>query len=135
MRRRVHILFIADSMHARESRNGDSRKMGLQKGNTCEGITFQEFSLWQARKNRRTLRRTKLSPYADQLIDDENTGPMALSDEAKQWITEHGLEGFLCIAEAPPHNEPEQAAATINLFEITEGVVQALTGLQAGGLQ
>ena len=60
---------------------------------------------------------------------------MALSDEAKQWLTEHGLEGFLCIAEAPPHNEPEQAAATINLFEITEGVVQALTGLQVGGLQ
>ena len=105
--------------------------MGLQKGNTCEGITFQEFSLWQAQINRRPLRRTKLSPYAD----EETTCPMALLDEAKQWLTEHGLEVFLRIAEAPLHNEPVQAAATIDLYEIMEGTVQALTGLHAGGLQ
>ena len=54
---------------------------------------------------------------------------MALSDEGKQWLTEHGLKGFLCIADAPSHDEPEQAAATIDLSEITEGAVQALTGL------
>ena len=59
---------------------------------------------------------------------------MALSEEARQWMTENGLEGLLRIADAPPHTEPEQAAATIDLSEITEGAVQALTGLQAGGL-
>ena len=122
-------------MHARESRNNGSRKMDLQKGRTCEGITFREFSLWQVRTNRRPLRRIELSPYADQRTDEENTGPMALSDEAKQWLTEHGLEGFLRIADAPPHDEPKHVTATINLSEITEGTVQALTGLQAGGLQ
>ena len=109
--------------------------MDLHKGRLCEGITFREFSLWQARKKRRTLRHTELSPYADQRTDEENTGPMALSDEAKQWLTEHGLEGFLRIADAPPHDEPKHVTATINLSEITEGTVQALTGLQAGGLQ
>ena len=60
---------------------------------------------------------------------------MALSDEARQWMTENGLEGLLRIADAPPHGEPEQAATTIDLSEITEGAVQALTGLQAGGLR
>ena len=60
---------------------------------------------------------------------------MALSDEAKQWLTEHRLEGFLRIADVPWHDEPEQAAATIDLSEITEGAVQALTGLQVRGLQ
>ena len=60
---------------------------------------------------------------------------MALSEEARQWLTEHGLEGFLRIADAPLHVEPEQAAATIDLSEITEGAVQVLTGLQGGGLR
>ena len=60
---------------------------------------------------------------------------MALSDEGKQWLTEHGLEGFLRIADAPPHDEPKHVTATINLSEITEGTVQALIGLQAEGLQ
>ena len=58
---------------------------------------------------------------------------MALSDKARQWFTDNGLEGFLRIADAPPHEEPEQVAATIDLTEITEGTIQALTGLQAGG--
>ena len=60
---------------------------------------------------------------------------MALSEEAKQWLTEHGLEGFLRIVDAPPHAEPEQSTATIDLSEITKGAVQALTRLQEGGLR
>ena len=60
---------------------------------------------------------------------------MALSEEARQWLTENGLEGLLRIDEVPPHAEPEQAAATIDLSKITEDTVQALTGLQAGGLR
>ena len=45
------------------------------------------------------------------------------------------MEGLLRIADAPPHTEPEQAATTIDLSEITEGAVQALTGLLAGGIR
>ena len=48
---------------------------------------------------------------------------MALSDEARQWMTENGMEGLLRIADAPPHAKPEQAAATIDLSEVTEGAV------------
>ena len=60
---------------------------------------------------------------------------MALSDAAREWFTRNGLEGFLCIADALPHEEPEQVAPTIDLSELTEGTIQALTGLQARGLQ
>ena len=60
---------------------------------------------------------------------------MALSDEARQWMTENRMEGLLRIADAPPHAEPEQAATTIDLLEITEGAVQALIGLLARGLR
>ena len=79
--------------------------------------------MWQARKNRRTLRHIDLSPNADQRTDEEDAGTMALSEEERQWLTENGLEGFLRIADAPPHEEPEQAATSIDLSEITKGVV------------
>ena len=45
---------------------------------------------------------------------------MALSDEARQLMTENGMEGLLRIADAPPHAESEQAAATIDLSEGAE---------------
>ena len=114
---------MTESMHARESRNDGSRKMNLQKARACEGITFREFSLKQARENGRAPRRTELSFNTDQHTNEEDTGPMALSEEARQWLTENGLEGLLRIADAAPHTEPEQAAATIDLSEITEGAV------------
>ena len=111
--------------------------MELQKERLNEGISFREFSLWHAQKDRRTLRCTKPNPNSEKRTDskEEDVGPMALSDKAREWFTENGLEGFLRIADAPPHEELEQVAATIDLAEITEGIIQALTGLQAGGLQ
>ena len=118
--------------HAQDSRKNGSRKMHLQKAKACEGFTFHEFSFTQ--EHRRASKRTERISYTDQHIQEEEAGPMALSEEARQWLTEKGLEGLLRIADAPPHAEPEQAATTINLSEITEGAVQALIGLQAGGL-
>ena len=59
---------------------------------------------------------------------------MVLSDKGRQWFTENCLYGFLRIGDAPPHEEPEQVTPTIDLAEITEGTIQAVTGLQAGGL-
>ena len=109
---------MTKSMHARESRNDGSRKMNLQKARACEGITFQELSLKQAREDGRAPRCTELNLNTDQHTNEEDTGPLALSEETKQWLTKHGLEGFLRNADAPPHAEPKQAAATIDLSEI-----------------
>ena len=44
---------------------------------------------------------------------------MALLDAAKDWLSRYGLEGFLWIAEAPPHEEPEKVSLQIDLEEIT----------------
>mgnify|MGYP006925733424 FL=1 len=70
-------------MDAGESRNGGSRKMELQKGRLCEEISFRDFSLWQARKDKSTLKRTKNSPNAGRRTDEEDAGSMALSEEAR----------------------------------------------------
>ena len=112
-------------MHAREPRKGVSRRMELQKERVTEGISFREFSLLQARKDRRTLGHTEHSPNSEKHTDsnEEEAGSMALSDKAKEWFTKNGLEGFLRIADAPPHEELEQVAATIDLVEITEGTI------------
>ena len=77
-RHRTHILIMTESMHARESRNKGSRKMNLQKGRVCEGITFREFSLKQARENGRAHIRIELSLNTDQHTNEEDTGSMAL---------------------------------------------------------
>ena len=121
-------------MHARESKKDGSKKTQLQKAKACEGFTFYEFSFTQVQQHRRAITRTQHT-HTDQQTPEEGSGPMALSDEARQWMTENGMEGLLRIADALPHEEPEQAVATIDLSEVTEGAVQALTGIKAGGLR
>ena len=59
---------------------------------------------------------------------------MALSKEARDWLLKHGPEGLLRVAEAPPHEEPEKVATTINLDELFEGTVQAAVELPSRGL-
>ena len=60
---------------------------------------------------------------------------MALSIATREWFSKHDVEGFLRVTNAPPHDKAEKVAPAIDMSEITEGVVQALTGLQVGGLQ
>ena len=60
---------------------------------------------------------------------------MALSTTTREWFSKNNLEGFLRIADAPPHEEPEKVGPTIDLEEITEGTIQALTRLLVGGLR
>ena len=52
---------------------------------------------------------------------------MALSTIAREWYSKNVLEGFLRITDAPLHEEPEKVAPTIDLKEITEDTIQALT--------
>ena len=60
---------------------------------------------------------------------------MALSTATREWFSEHGLEGFLRIADAQPHDKPEKVTPTIDLEEIAEGTIHALVGLPAVGLR
>ena len=123
---------MVGDMHARESRKDCWRKMHLQKAKACEGFTFYEFSVKQAQEHRRAPTHSARISHTDQQTLEEEAGPMALLEEARQCMTKNGLEGLLRIADAPPHAKPEQAATTIDLSEVTEGAVQALIGIKAG---
>ena len=48
---------------------------------------------------------------------------MTLSTAAREWFSKNDLEGFLRIADTPPHEEPEKVAPTIDLAEITKGTI------------
>ena len=57
---------------------------------------------------------------------------MALSTTTREWFSKNNLEGFLRIADAPPHEEPEKVGPTIDLEEITEGTIHASQDYQLG---
>ena len=60
--------------------------------------------------------------------------PQTLSEAAKKWFRQHGLEGFLTIMEAPPHQEADKVIKGIDTEVITEEAIRALTGLPEGGI-
>ena len=65
---------------------------------------------------------------------DADMDPQTLSEAAKKWLRQHGLEGFLTIMEAPPHKEADRVIKEIDTEVITEEAVRALTGLPEGGI-
>ena len=130
------MLFMAGDTHAQKTEKGGSRKTPLYKGKTGEGFTFYEFSYKQTQAQGSGIRRAEHThPELRPQAAAEEEEAMALSEGARQWMMENGLGGLLRIADAPPHDEPEQAAAAVDIAEVTEGAVQALTGIKEGGLQ
>jgi hypothetical protein len=128
--------FMAGDMHAQDAEKDGSRKKPLYKEKIGEGFTFYEFSYKQTQAQDSGIRRAE-QPHPDlrpQAAAEEEEA-MALSEGARQWMMENGLGGLLRVADAPPHKEPEQAAAAVDITEVTEGAVQALTGIKEGGLQ
>ena len=84
---------------------------------------------------RRTPEATTSTPKLSTTTEIEDTlEPIALSEMAKKWFTQHGLEGFLRIVEAPPHEEAEKVVKKIDLEVITEEAIRALIGLPEDGI-
>ena len=75
---------------------------------------------------------TQPSPALTDLEQDMDF--QALSEAAKKWLRQHGLEGFLMIMEAPPHREADKIVKNIDTELITEEAIRALTGLPEGGI-
>ena len=60
--------------------------------------------------------------------------PQTLSEAARKWFRQNGLEGFLAIMEAPPHREADRVIKELATEVITEEAIRALTGLPEGGI-
>ena len=113
--------------------------MGTQNLRITESLSFREHRALSTQRRiqviRRTPEATTSTPKLSTTTEIEDTlKPMALSETAKKCFTQHGLEGFLRIAEAPPHEEAEKVAKKIDLEVITEEAIRALIGLPEGGI-
>ena len=78
------------------------------------------------------LPHTQPSPTLSDL--DADMDCQTLSEAAKKWLRQHGLEGFLTIMDAPPHREADKIIKEIDTELITEEAIRALTGLPEGGI-
>ena len=108
------------------------RKMGIQNFWNNEGVLFLDKKIAgaQSAQNSRKVQIISLRTYLDTKIGE----PMVFSTKAKDWLTKHGLEGFIWVAKAPPHMKLEKVATTINTEGISKVTVQATIDLPSGGL-
>ena len=115
----------------------------MQKENPhrMEAFSFREQRITNAHKRLKIIRRepthaepphTHPSPALTDL--EEAMDCQALSEAAKKWLRQHGLEGFLTIMEAPPHRKVEKIVKEIDTEVITEEAIRGLTSLPEGGI-
>ena len=88
--------------------------MGIQNFRKNEGVSFHDkkFSIAQSAQNYRKAQGISLRTD----LDTKTSEPMALSIEAKGWLTKHGLEGLT-------HKELEKVTKSINDEGISETTV------------
>ena len=115
----------------------------MQKENPqrMETFSFREQRIPNAHRRLKVIRRepthtelTNAQPSPALTDLEEDMGCQALSEAAKKWLRQHGLEGFLTIMEAPPHREAEKIIKEVDTEVITEEEIRALTGLPEGGI-
>ena len=105
----------------------------------AEFLSFHEHRDLSAHRRLRVIRREHAehagAPILPQPTDSEDDMEcMVLSEAAKKWLKQHGLEGFLRIVEAPPHGDAENVVKDIDTEVITEEAIRAMTGLPEGGI-
>ena len=100
--------------------------MGVQNFWTHEGVSFHERRIRLPKKHRHSTTRMISMKKAH--------NPWRSQKKQKDWLIKHGWEGFLRVAEVPPHEEPEKVTSTIDLEEMSKGTMHTLVGLLDGGL-
>ena len=89
-----------------------------------KGVSVGERKMSRAQSEQTSEKAQALNLRSD--LEADNIEPMALSNEVKNCLIKNGLEGFIRVAEAPPHEELEQVS--IDLKAIRESTVHALIG-------
>ena len=86
-----------------------------------ETFSFREQRILNAHRRLKVIRRepthtefTKAQPSPAPTDLEEDMDCQVLSEAAKKWLRQHGLEGFLTIMEAPPRREEEKIIKEIN---------------------
>ena len=51
----------------------------------------------------------------------------------RKWLTDHGLQGFIQVAEAPPHPNATEIASKLNIETLTDSMVRKKLSLDSTG--
>ena len=98
--------------------------MGIEWHRNSEGISFRDRKISRAHCER--VHKSTIKAQEADIWNNPEDEQMALSTEAKDWLQKNGLEGFIWVAEAPHHQEPEKVARTIDVEVISEATVKPL---------
>ena len=53
----------------------------------------------------------------------------------RNWLADHGLQGFIQVVEAPPHPNAMEMASKLNIETLTNSMVRKKLGLNSMGKQ
>ena len=59
--------------------------------------------------------------------------PLKVSQEIRTWLQRHGLGGYLCVIDAPPHPEAQEIARQLHPYAVTNNFIRSALELQRGG--
>ena len=113
--------------------------MGTRNLHLVESLSFRKHRALSTQRTIQVSRRAQEAHTSTSTLPtpaelDDEMEPMAFSETTKKWFNQHGLGGFLRIAEAPPHDEVEEVMHKIDTEVIMEEVIHALIGLPEGGI-
>ena len=55
--------------------------------------------------------------------------PLEVSKELRTWLWRHGLGGYLCVIDTPPHPEAQEIARQLHLDTVTNNLIRSALGL------
>ena len=59
--------------------------------------------------------------------------PTVITTALGNWLVEHGLQGFIKVAEAPPHPNATEIASKLNIETLTDSMVRKKLSLDITG--
>ena len=59
--------------------------------------------------------------------------PTIITTALRNWLTENGLQGFIKVAEAPPHPNATEIASKLNIETITDSMIRKKLSLDNTG--
>ena len=59
--------------------------------------------------------------------------PTIITTTLRNWLTERGLQGFIKVAEAPPHPNATEIASKLNIETLTDSMVRKKLSLDITG--
>ena len=65
-----------------------------------------------------------LIPTQPQASAPHSEMPIIITISLRNWLTENGLQGFILVAEAPPHPNATEIASRINIETITDSILR-----------